>query len=239
MNKKLNLLNILLSRLAGSIDLSFTKFSLKKKKSYVVGFNFFHNLKKNQFDVKTFIKFFSFFNPESNKNYVNLSKYFLLLEFFFKNFYLYLQTNKIFSKPLTLTFFEKFSKLGLKVDKTSFPDPYSLSNTFFFFLKSRVKHYENIRYLLYTSFSQQIKIIEDINVANTLFKFILRKGKKLTARGVFLRFLKKFKKKYALPALPIFVHALLFIEPKVWLKKKKIAGKLYEIPIFISPSRSK
>lgn len=72
-----------------------------------------------------------------------------------------------------------------------------------------------------------------------LFRFIIRKGKKLTARRVFLKFLKKFKKKYALPPLLIFTHALLMVEPKVWVKEKKIAGRQYDIPIYISSNRSK
>jgi ribosomal protein S7 len=42
-----------------------------------------------------------------------------------------------------------------------------------------------------------------------------------------------------MPALAIFTHAVLKTEPKIWLKKKKIAGRLYEIPIFISSRRSK
>ena len=93
--------------------------------------------------------------------------------------------------------------------------------------------------MLYTSLNQQLKMVEEINVAQVLFKYILRKGKKLTARMVFLKFLKNFKKTFALPALAIFVHALLYVEPKIWLKEKKIAGRVYEIPIYISSSWSK
>lgn len=238
-DKKSNLFTIFFSRLSGFTDLSFTKSFLKKKIFYTLNSKFYLDLNKNTYDLKNFINFFFFFLPNINKNYFNLTYYFLLIDFFFKNFNLYLKTKVFFSKPIVLTFFENFSKIGILSSKNSFPDSHTLSTTFFSFLKTWIKYFENIWYLLYTSFPQQIKIIEEINVANTLFKFILRKGKKLTARSVFLWFLKKFKKKYALPALPIFVHALLFIEPKVWLKKKKIAGKLYEIPIFISPSRSK
>jgi len=48
--------------------------------------------------------------------------------------------------------------------------------------------------------------------------------------------LRKFKRKYNLPGLAIFAHAMLYIEPKVWLKEKKMAGRLYQIPIYISSS---
>jgi len=107
---------------------------------------------------------------------------------------------------------------------------------FFVFLRNRIRHYDNVKLLLFKSFNQQVNLDDDINVADILFKYIIRKGKKLTARIVFLKFLKKFKKKYALPGLAIFTHALLSVEPRIWLKKKKIAGRVYEIPIYISAS---
>jgi small subunit ribosomal protein S7 len=120
-----------------------------------------------------------------------------------------------------------------------FPLSWTITKTFFVFLRNWIRHYESMRQLLYTSLSQQLKIIETINVADILFWYIIRKGKKLTARIVFFKFLKKFKKNYALPGLAIFVHAMLMVEPHIWLKKKKIAGRLYEIPIYISAHRSK
>jgi small subunit ribosomal protein S7 len=93
--------------------------------------------------------------------------------------------------------------------------------------------------LFHASVTQNLKVIDEFNVARILFRYIIRKGEKFTARRVFLKFLKKFKKNYALPPLMIFAHALLFVEPKIWLKEKKIAGKVYQIPIYISPKRSK
>jgi len=234
--KKQFLRNLLISRLFGSVSLFFSKSKFRKRKIMNKSF-FFHFLRlpNNSFFLKKLFNCMGFFPKTNLFNNFNFNN-FLLCETFYGNFDLFLNTKNYLSKPNMLIFLEKFSLNGNLHTKKSFFDSKKLSQTFFIFLRNRVKYYENIRFLLYTSFSQQVKMIEEINVAQILFKYIIRKGKKLTARMVFLNFLKRFKRKYALPALAIFVHALLCVEPKIWLKEKKIAGRVYEIPIYISSS---
>lgn len=172
-------------------------------------------------------------------NFVDTYNLIFFFENFFSNYNFFLRTTSTLTKTNSIFFFEQFCQLGFNVEKDFFFKSWNLSKTFFQFFKNWIKHFEQIWFLFYSSFSHQAKIFSNFNLSKILVSFIIWKGKGLTARKVFLKFLKKFKWKYGLPPLLIFTHAMLTVEPKVWVKEKKIAGRQYDIPIYISPSWSK
>lgn len=235
---KLFLTDILMSRLQGTLDFKIEKLKNWKKLYY----NSIYILSSNSVLNKNFLKFcYDQQNFKFLLNYkINLIGNFI---FFFENIYcnyeIFFHTYNLIQKTNFFSFLENFSNVGKNLDKDFFYLSRNLTKTFFTFFKNRIKHYEQIRFLFYTSFSHQAKILNEFNVADVLFRFIIWKGKKLTAWRVFLKFLKKFKKWYSLPPLLIFTHALLMVEPKIWIKEKKIAGRQYDIPIYISSNRSK
>ncbi len=238
---KIFLKKLFFNRLLGGFDFcSIKSFSWRKHQFQI---NFFTN--KNTFYQKFYLKFLVKFKQYFKMNMDKFSSSytfpykFFFIEFVFSDFDILMASENILNWSILSVFLENFSLSNGKISNEIFPLSRTVTKTFFIFLWNWIKHYESMWNLLYTSFSQQVKIIEDINVPDMLFRYIIRKGKKLTARTVFFKFLKKFKKKYSLPGLAIFTHAMLMVEPNVWLKKKKIAGRLYEIPIYISSNRSK
>jgi hypothetical protein len=94
---------------------------------------------------------------------------FELLELIFLNFEFLINQNFFLTKPVAFNFLENFTKLGLHLTNTAFTKTRVTHKTFFIFLKNRLRHYEIMRYFLYSSFSQQVKIIDDINVPDILF----------------------------------------------------------------------
>lgn len=241
-SKKKFLTQIFLSRLTGSLHYFFNKKWNWKKSNYQL--HFFLNFSELNASAEN-LKFSNLLLSNSNILCNDLPFMFfdypfiyLIIETCFSSYDIFLAAWNLLSRPLYLIFMDNFTLTGNKVTQNVFPLGRVLKKNFYIFLKKWIESYERIRYLLYTSFSQQVKMVDKINVPDILFKYIIWKGKKLTAWTVFLKFLKKFKKKYNLPGLAIFAHAMLFIEPKVWLKEKKMAGRVYEIPIYISASRS-
>jgi small subunit ribosomal protein S7 len=200
--------------------LSFKKF----KREWILFINLLLNnsIKKEYFSKKNSFPLLFFFIDELYTNYTSL-----------------LTNQFLISLPLNNNFLQLCCPSITKPLGTFFPTTWPLTMTFFTWLRNNIWQYEMLRWLLFTSFRQQWNIIHNFDVGDMLFWYIIWKGKKLTARRVFLKFLKKFWNKYFLPGLIIFTHAMLLVEPKVWVKKKLIAGWAYEIPIYISPRRSK
>lgn len=241
-SKKKNLTQLFLTRLTGSLLFHFQKKWNWKKSFFQLNFLTSYSKLNSSFEN---LKFVSLLLSNKKIMHGNLSSTFFeypytyqLIETCFAAYNIFLYARALLDWPLCLTFLDNFTLTGNKVIQNVFPLGWSLQRNFYFFLKKRIESYERVRYLLYTSFSQQVKMVDKINVPDVLFKYIIWKGKKLTAWTVFLKFLRKFKRKYNLPGLAIFAHAMLYIEPKVWLKEKKMAGRLYQIPIYISSSWS-
>jgi small subunit ribosomal protein S7 len=159
------------------------------------------------------------------------------ISWFYKNFINFLIQKKQFNTSPNNFFFNMCCGIQKKIIFLSISKK-KYENFSYFYLKN-IQNYKNINMLLNQSFSQQLDVYVNLNLINLLFWFLIWWGKKLTAWRVFINFIKQFKEKYKMPALAIFTHAVLKTEPKIWLKKKKIAGRLYEIPIFISSRRSK
>jgi small subunit ribosomal protein S7 len=242
---KKNLYTILLSKLVGASRVFFKNVRSKKKNSTLTDFYFSSAL----FFCSKTKKLFEFFEvlqlnslplifSEITGNILSNPLLFFI-ELLYTNFDSVINLKDTSAISLQHHFFKSFSFSGLKSTQYFYLLSHNFTMRFFVFLRNRIRHYDNVKLLLFKSFNQQVNLDDDINVADVLFKYIIRKGKKLTARIVFLKFLRKFKKKYALPGLAIFTHALLSVEPRIWLKKKKIAGRVYEIPIYISASWSK
>lgn len=239
-----NFLNqIFLTRVLGSLNFFILKKKNRKKSNYQVNYlldriNFFSNLDKLKLIQLLFLNkkiSKNIFCSEEGFDFVGL---FYLMEICFLNYDIFSFNRTLITRSLSFYFLENFVNNSNAI-KNVFPLGWGLTKTFFVFLKKWIKTYEMIWFFTYTSFSQQVKLVDKFNVPDIFFWYIIWKGKKLTARTVFLKFLKKFKKKYNLPGLAVFAHAMLFIEPKVWLKEKKMAGRVYEIPIYISSSWSK
>ncbi len=235
--KKFLLNKLVIARLQGFLDFIFLFSKGKWKKRFLSKFllktSVLNNLSLLRFSTQVTKNFFYFY-PLGNK-----SNFLIFLENFYMNFKVFLEPISFFQKNNSMLYLEWFTALGLSTENDFLFWSKKLTKTFFQFFKNWIKTHEQVRFFFYTSFSHQVHVLEDFNVADTLFKFMIRRGKWLTARRVFLKFLKKFKKKYGLPPLMIFTHAMLMVEPKVWIKEKKIAGKQYDIPIYISADRSK
>ena len=209
----------------------------------------FSRTKKNFFLYSSPIfKTFFFFKKRKKKVLINFLKfkhtrlnyfYYLadLLEFFNSKYFLYGNTINLFT-------FNNFL-FSLSTLKSNFFTSSIFNTTFnsledFFFWKKRLLLWAQIlQTQLWTSFQVQLSGLQNHNIAKMLMFILVKNGKKLKARKLFFNFLLYFQKKYNLPGLIFFIHAILILEPKVWLKKKKIAGKIYEIPIYISSRRSK
>ena len=223
-------------------NIFFTKFKKwKKKKIYNLKIKFrcsIKYLKKNLFSNAFFFKYF-FSNNFTDKWNLKFLNYDFITTFskIHSDFYILLHRNNILlNTPLQSFFIFLNEKLWVRrffgTERKNF-------EKFFFLQKQTMQNYKNLNSLLYSSFSQQLDVNVSLNLSNLLFWYLIKKGKKLIARKVFLKFLYRFKEKYKMPALVIFAHAVLKLEPKVWLKKKRIAGWIYEIPIFISSWWSK
>jgi hypothetical protein len=225
---KKNLYTILLSKLVGASWVFFKNVWLKRKNSASTDFYFSSTL----FFTNKTKKLFEFFGllelnnlslkfGETTSNILSTPLLFFI-ELLYTNFDSVINLKSTSTISLQHHFFQSFSFSGLKSTGYFYLLSHNFTMKFFVFLRNRIRHYDNVKLLLFKSFNQQVNLDDDINVADILFKYIIRKGKKLTARIVFLKFLKKFKKKYALPGLAIFTHALLSVEPRIWLKKKKL-----------------
>lgn len=107
-------------------------------------------------------------------------------------------------------------------------------NYFFTKYKSTLNAYMSNIQLVNSSFGRQISLSVETNLIKALFFAMVKNGKYLTAWKTFFKFLKTFWRVYKIPTIAIFTHSVLLLEPGVWLKKKKVAGKIYEIPIYIS-----
>ena len=166
------------------------------------------------------LKFFTYFMNSLDFEYLLLSN----------NNNLIKTNNIIFCLDLLKTSF--FSKL---IFNKTFLD----IETIFLKKKNFLEKNSNMWILLKSSFIKQLSGLTHLNMAKILVVNLTRNGKKLKAWKLFIRFLKIFQRKYNLPGLLFFIHAVLLIEPKIWIKKKKIAGKIYEIPIYISSKWSK
>jgi small subunit ribosomal protein S7 len=171
-------------------------------------------------------------------NNISNFDFFWFLSKIYKSFTNFFWMNYIFSSSRSLIFFTHFNSLFQKWILFYSNENDKLEKFSNVYLKS-IQTYKNINMLMSQSLSQQLDVYVNINLINMLFKFLIKRGKKLSAWKVFIKFIRQFKNKYKMPALAIFTHAVLKLEPKIWLKKKKIAGWIYEIPIFISSRRSK
>lgn len=237
--KKKKLLINFLSNLVGCKTFIFWINKKWKKINYKT--LFYNNLFLGEL-MKYNINFENFFFLSKNKLFLNKKLYNFniidLISKIFKSFFKILNLKTIFLSTNFSNFYINFDN-SLKKKLLFFPNSNKNFEWFSNFYIKNIQNYKNITNLLSQSFTQQLDVYVNINLINMLFKFLIKWGKKLSARKVFIKFITQFKKKYKMPALAIFTHAVLRLEPKIWLKKKKIAGWIYEIPIFISSWWSK
>jgi len=67
--------------------------------------------------------------------------------------------------------------------------------------------------------------------------YIMRKGKKNLARGIFRETLEEIKKKGSKDPAQVFERAIENVKPAMEVRPKRIGGAVYQIPIEVKPGR--
>ena len=196
------------------------------------GSYFFFSKKKNKTFSLNLLKEKQIFFPSFSRDYLN----FFLIDFLTNSFYIFFYQKSFFKKKL-FEYFLMFFKTNFFIEPLFF-DFFQNWKKDFLSLKDYFIQYLNKFILIQSSFQTHLLSLSRLNLPKFLVVSLLKNGKKKKARKLFTNFNSFFKKNYKLPGLIIFIHAILLTEPKIWIKKKKLAGKLYEIPIFIKPEWS-
>lgn len=234
---------------------SFLNFLLKNSvylKRKILFYLSYKNLALNTLKLKSFLLHSSifkkklFFLKKNNKfifKYIilkNKSKQnylFVLNQFLNSKYFIFSNLINILQQK-NLIFFINFFKTTFYTNKIFYLKNFNINN--FFFKKKKLLNWALIiKKLLKISFQKQLTSLKSLNISNLLYFSLIKNGKKLKAWKILFKFLKFFHDKYNLPGMLFLIHSILILEPKIWIKKKKIAGKIYEIPIFISSKWSK
>lgn len=216
------------------------KFFFTFKLKYSITIKFLQRSLNKSFFLNYFFCWNNFF-IQTKKKYLKKNFFFFdfvtLFSKIYKELYTTIYTKNVFLLSPIQIFFHDFS---WSIKKKSFFKPTRRNISYFYYLYNlNMLRYKDLLSLFDGSFTQQLDLNVNLNLIHMFFWALIWRGKKLTAWWVLKNFLIWFRSQYWIPGLIFLTHTILKLEPWIWLKKKWLAGWVYEIPLFISSRRSK